>query len=334
MENVTVLFWFQYLFTFASSVDLPAISNNKGAEEFCRAVRDRQTEWTPQIRQMYSQLCTSSNAEEPFVWQGPCDTKDPVVLESRLKNGGRYDCRLMATNITEMKEYFVNYVDDSYFTEAKPLQCKGDCPRRVKEIQSLFRRHGNLGRGKILFVPPMAPEHMDFDEYHRKTQDGRHTAWQSTPGQKNPPILVRISRAVRPAVDPKIFGVAHRIKCTERNGLSDQGDPERFRTLCRSCWMIRTLPPEYFPKFVNENVCDGTQCLSNKNDTYGACRQQTMELDVLKNLGSEGCPKWQEEKLTVRTGCACTVMTYSELQKTPADYFFKVFDRTPWDTTA
>ncbi len=100
----------------------------------------------------------------------------------------------------------------------------------------------------------------------------------------------------------------------------------RLRTLCRSCWVIRTLPSKYFPKFVNENVCDGTKCLSNPEDTYGACRQQTMELDVLKNLGSQGCPRWQKEKLRIRTGCACSVRSYSEKQMIPAAYILRVFD--------
>lgn len=126
-----------------------------------------------------------------------------------------------------------------------------------------------------------------------------------------------------------ITGESHKIKCTPQNSESSQDLYGRYRTLCRSCWIIRTLPMEYFPKFLNENICDGTECLSNRNDTYGACRQQTMQLVILKNLDSQGCPKWQREKLTVRMGCACTLRSFSEFKRIPADYLFHIFDKTP-----
>lgn len=64
----------------------------------------------------------------------------------------------------------------------------------------------------------------------------------------------------------KILGASTQLSCNYRRGKA-QNDGSSYVGLCNLCWSIRTLPSNYFPRFINELTCDSdTRCLSGERD--------------------------------------------------------------------
>ncbi|KRZ33342.1 Uncharacterized protein T4B_368 [Trichinella pseudospiralis] len=97
------------------------------------------------------------------------------------------------------------------------------------------------------------------------------------------------------------LGVKYKIECLKRGEVMEGTE---WLGLCNICWVWRKLPSEYFPRFVNEVICDtDTKCLSG----WGTCKQRRRSLEILKNIGTEEKPQWKPLKFNAATFCDCFV---------------------------
>uniref|UniRef100_A0A7E4ZYN4 Uncharacterized protein n=1 Tax=Panagrellus redivivus TaxID=6233 RepID=A0A7E4ZYN4_PANRE len=110
-------------------------------------------------------------------------------------------------------------------------------------------------------------------------------------------------RKKRAADSSKILGNRFIISCVER-GDSENEETE-YINLCTACWTWRQLPADYFPRLINELVCNENDfCLSG----FGACHQRYRNVDVL-HRGPNG---WQPTTISVAACCDCKVRAGTE----------------------
>lgn len=83
-------------------------------------------------------------------------------------------------------------------------------------------------------------------------------------------------------------------------------DQNGLRRLCTEWSAVTTLSPDYFPRYLNEIICDtkDSSCLSYK----GVCSQGSLYVDVLRNTGicgSDGKDNWKVVGQWIRSCCNC-----------------------------
>ena len=93
------------------------------------------------------------------------------------------------------------------------------------------------------------------------------------------------------------------FKSVARRGSLDQ---HGFHHLCTEWSAVTKLSAEYFPRYLNEVICDAREvvCLNSK----GICFQGSFIVDALRNTGrcgSDGKQIWQAVSQPVRTCCNC-----------------------------
>ncbi|KRY64980.1 Uncharacterized protein T4A_9224, partial [Trichinella pseudospiralis] len=97
------------------------------------------------------------------------------------------------------------------------------------------------------------------------------------------------------------IGKRYRIDCIKRG---EPVDGSEWLGLCNVCWVWRKLPENYFPRYVNELVCDNdTKCLSG----WGTCKQRQRNLEIMKNMGTAEEPQWRPITLNAASFCDCFV---------------------------
>ncbi|XP_014670867.1 PREDICTED: uncharacterized protein T16H12.9-like [Priapulus caudatus] len=113
--------------------------------------------------------------------------------------------------------------------------------------------------------------------------------------------------------DPMSFekGVSYPRSCARRG---EQASGRRTVNMCSTCAATTVLADDFFPQFLNENVCAGDGgCLNIDGQYHGGCSQQTMTIPVLRNVGSSECPLWEREPYELRTACSCQLFKDSTL---------------------
>ncbi|CAD5227606.1 unnamed protein product [Bursaphelenchus okinawaensis] len=104
-------------------------------------------------------------------------------------------------------------------------------------------------------------------------------------------------------VKPQILGERFVINCIEKGDAEDE-DAD-FLSLCTLCWTWRQLPEDYFPRLVNEMVCQENEfCLSG----WGECHQRYRNMDVLRRVNGD----WRPTTITTASCCDCKVKAGSE----------------------
>ncbi|VDO99774.1 unnamed protein product [Soboliphyme baturini] len=83
--------------------------------------------------------------------------------------------------------------------------------------------------------------------------------------------------------------------------------------LCNFCSAMRILPSNYYPRFINEVVCDDndTGCLSN----YGFCKPKSRAVEVFVNNGTQENAIWTKVFIIISVSCECYVQDGSELHE-------------------
>lgn len=67
------------------------------------------------------------------------------------------------------------------------------------------------------------------------------------------------------------------ISCVEKGDAETESTD--FLNLCTVCWTWRQLPENYFPRLLNELVCQENEyCLSG----WGTCSQRYRNVDILQ----------------------------------------------------
>ncbi|KRX67041.1 Uncharacterized protein T09_6015 [Trichinella sp. T9] len=109
------------------------------------------------------------------------------------------------------------------------------------------------------------------------------------------------SRRFRREISEVEIGKRYRIDCIKRG---EPVDGSEWLGLCNVCWVWRKLPENYFPRYVNELVCDNdTKCLSG----WGTCKQRHRNLEIMKNMGTAEEPHWRPITLNAASFCDCFV---------------------------
>ena len=93
-------------------------------------------------------------------------------------------------------------------------------------------------------------------------------------------------------------------------------DQNGFHYLCTEWSAVTTLSADYFPRYLNEVICDALDsgCLSYE----GFCVQDSFIVDVLRNTGkcgSDGKEIWEVVSQPVRSCCNCRLFPGSFLTK-------------------
>lgn len=122
--------------------------------------------------------------------------------------------------------------------------------------------------------------------------------------QKKPHFHHNRKRSQRQAV-AAVVGTRYGISCTRKGTEGSKGTEPV--SLCSSCWVWRQLPSNYFPRYINELICDDTDnvCLSG----YATCNPGNRNLEVLRNDTGVLTPVI----LTAGTYCECKVSPNSAL---------------------
>lgn len=123
------------------------------------------------------------------------------------------------------------------------------------------------------------------------------------------------------------------MNCNYRRG-NNLNDGSSFIGLCNLCNAVRTLPSQYFPRYINELSCQSydNKCLSGKTidysnyftvacvfvpfDTfsgYGTCRERYRSIEVLINYGTDSNPRYAQYSVNTPVGCECQVQAGSAL---------------------
>ena len=93
-------------------------------------------------------------------------------------------------------------------------------------------------------------------------------------------------------------------------------DQNGYHRLCTAWSAVTTLSADYFPRYLNEVICDAKDagCLSYE----GICVQDSFIVDVLRNTGkcgSDGKQIWEVVSQPVRSCCNCRLFSGSFLTK-------------------
>ncbi|XP_011672427.1 uncharacterized skeletal organic matrix protein 8-like [Strongylocentrotus purpuratus] len=124
----------------------------------------------------------------------------------------------------------------------------------------------------------------------------------------------RSSRSIRNPVGESTIGY-----CETMGEANDDG----FLRLCGACMMTTELEDNYFPRYLNEVVCDPQATVGCLRGT-GRCADRTFELSMLRRTG-ECAPQtsdtggrhyvehWEVVTRSVRVGCECELNPQSHL---------------------
>lgn len=76
-------------------------------------------------------------------------------------------------------------------------------------------------------------------------------------------VSFELTAVLRVYVIP-VLGTRYGLACTKKGVEETTG--ATTVSLCSSCWVWRELPPNYFPRYINELICDESDnaCLSGK----------------------------------------------------------------------
>ena len=123
-----------------------------------------------------------------------------------------------------------------------------------------------------------------------------------TPGTKKP-------RGKRQAPS---YPLTNLTRVARRGSLDQNG----YHHLCTEWSAVTTLSADYFPRYLNEVICDAKDvgCLSYE----GICVQDSFVVDVLRNTGkcgSDGKQIWEVVSQPVRSCCSCRLFQGSFLGK-------------------
>jgi hypothetical protein len=106
------------------------------------------------------------------------------------------------------------------------------------------------------------------------------------------------------------IGTSSPLNCNYRRG-NNMNDGSSYVGLCNLCNSVRTLPSQYFPRFINELSCQSSdnRCLSG----YGTCRERYRSIEVLINYGTDTSPRYAQYSINTPVGCECQLLAGSAL---------------------
>ena len=121
------------------------------------------------------------------------------------------------------------------------------------------------------------------------------------------PNVTRTTPSTTPTpstTQPNSYGATRMISVARRGTKDEFG----FHRLCTEWAAVTTLSPDFFPRYINEVICDSKDfhCLSGE----GFCLQKTFIVSILRRTGrctAQGQEEWVEHSQPIRSCCECKV---------------------------
>jgi len=129
--------------------------------------------------------------------------------------------------------------------------------------------------------------------------------WPRVSSPPVPPQQPTAGRARRQAGNVRVekLGQSYLLYCSPE-GLEEQPG---YHRLCAGCRSIGELPDTYFPRYLNEVRCSKTSCVKE----HGSCVQKYLNLDILRNDGTNECQRWVQYTASVPVCCDCMLASQS-----------------------
>ena len=143
-----------------------------------------------------------------------------------------------------------------------------------------------------------------------KSEAAKFSKFISQPtATKAPTLSTKKPRSSRQAPS---YPLTNLTSVAQRGSLDQNG----YHRLCTEWSAVTTLSADYFPRYLNEIICDAKDvgCLSYE----GICVQDSFIVDVLRNTGkcgSDGKQIWEVVSQPVRSCCSCRLFQGSFLGK-------------------
>uniref|UniRef100_A0A1I7ZF84 Peptidase A1 domain-containing protein n=1 Tax=Steinernema glaseri TaxID=37863 RepID=A0A1I7ZF84_9BILA len=262
----------------------------------------------------------------------------PCVLKPGSTDCLVYDSRYQATSLQEAMSTFGdltieddNPPDDSPITPAEPVErcttpeCK-NCANYLKaKLKALGLLTDSVDYSKLTSVSNPCLKYRfsrnetgtyDYGKSPKKQKknkdkDGDNSEDSSDEDDKHHQRKRENRRHGRRSKrqvakkDAGVVGTRFNISCTTKGVSSDANG---LLSLCSKCWAWRQLPPNYFPQYINEIICDSldSDCLSG----YATCGVGLRSLEVIRNDTGVATT------VTINGGsyCECRVASGSALQ--------------------
>lgn len=283
-------------------------------------------------------VASAQNPSRRF--QSKCNNLDSDALLRKLKDEGDFNPTYMAPTLDEAAEKFEDLARKHLIRFPKRTTCDARCNETQRTFLTRLKEKNKLPPADQVDMMPdlsnmverIPPAGLNLAAF-RMNQAG-NTQWFSGPAQPLPqnrpfPFTLfdnwRTKRAVDSDEDSisQAFALADERYSNEGGAWnkigSDNlmycwkaGKPDSqtgLHRMCSACRSIRRLPEDYFPLFVNEVLCKGSECLQNQ----GACVQQYIDLNVLKNIGTKECQNWNRHTIRVSVCCDCMLRPSSFL---------------------
>ena len=158
-----------------------------------------------------------------------------------------------------------------------------------------------------------------FGGYNKRYQAITRKDAENFPILLNQPAAVKLPVYKLPSIIKKLFRgkrQANSFPQTNFTSVAKRGslDQNGYHRLCTEWSAVTTLSPDYFPRYLNEVICDKKDngCLGHE----GACIQGSFVVNVLKNTGvcgADGKETWQLVSQSFRSCCSCRLYQGSSL---------------------
>jgi len=234
-------------------------------------------------------LQTLAQSPAPNGTAGACQNLGSSELMQKMRDTGKFNEKYMAETLDDAARYFPDLTDRHFIRSTQRYACDPACQEKTENVKRLLNGKGQQVDWPRLNVPTSSPP----------------------PGSNpNPPPSVPATVAGRKKRDGDKSGLkldnvgqSYLLYCSPEGFEEQQG----YHRLCSGCRSVRELPDDYFPRFLNEVRCSGTQCVNE----HGHCVQKYLSFDILRNEGTKDCQRWVPYTTNVPVCCDCLLSSQS-----------------------
>jgi len=215
-----------------------------------------------------------------------CQNLGTADLTRKMHESGKFNELYMAATLDDAAKNFPDLTDRRFYRSSQRYVCDQSCQDKTENVKRLLN-----GKG----------QQVDWPRVNSPTTP--------SPGIRAPPVAAnaggRKKREDNKSLKLENVGQSYVLYCSPEGFEEQQG----YRRLCAGCRSVRELPDDYFPRFLNEVRCQGTQCVKD----HGHCVQKFINFDILRNEGSKDCQRWVPYTVNVPVCCDCLLSSQSTI---------------------
>lgn len=196
------------------------------------------------------------------------------------------------------------------------LSCTEAQPQTSSQSGATLLRAGSASTCQTLTTRQLEQKRHSIGGYNKRYQAITKADTAKFPKLISQPTVTKVpkpstktSRGRRQAIS---YPQTNLTSVATRGSLDQNG----YHRLCTEWSAVTTLSMDYFPRYLNEVICDTKDpgCLSNK----GICVQGSFIVDILRNTGkcgSDGKEIWEVVSKPIRSCCNCRLFPGSTIGK-------------------